>query len=571
MRILYHSSLNRPLLFHASVNKFTYSSAYSYNINNGKISKLLKEGGPQTANTSIKKKNLIYPGQSGLGRIIGNYQQKNQIFMPAYVGEWSSKFPKYSLVTVNLKNGRPKLFENGNTQTRDWIVGEDGTVYAREDHNRETNTYRIATKRNGVWEDVFVDKNAPLAPLNLKGINPDKSGLIVTNYLENGEEALLQLNWDGSFSSPIFKKSNAEIDYVISDSNRNIYGVSFTGMTPSYGFLDENLNDAMNSLIKSYPGFSILLTSWSDDWKKMIVQVSGGNQAGGFFIYNTETREVSKLIDSRDIPAEAIGEVITIEYPARDGTKIPSLLTWPVGKSERENLPTIILPHGGPESYDQMYFDWLAQYFSNRGYLVLQPNFRGSTGFGWDFRQQGRGQWGGLMQDDISDGIHALVKNGYSDPDKVCIVGASYGGYAALAGGSFTPELYKCIIAFAPVTDLPRILYTERLRYGENSHIVEYWTRVIGDRKTDKEKLKSISPIHHAEKFTSPVLLIHGNKDSVVNINQSVSMHDALKKAGKEVEFVKVKGGDHWLSTSETRLETLQAIDSFIAKHNPAN
>lgn len=229
------------------------------------------------------------------------------------------------------------------------------------------------------------------------------------------------------------------------------------------------------------------------------------------------------------------------------------------------------MPHGGPASYDQVQFDWMAQYFANRGYLVLQPNFRGSEGFGWNHLRQGRKQWGGLMQDDVTDGVKALIDGGYADPDKICIVGASYGGFSALSGGATTPDLYRCVAAIAPVTDLPRFLEYNKEEYGKNGRGYVYWTRNIGDPKTDKQKLKQTSPVNQAESFNAPVLLIHGKDDTVVHIRQSEVMRKALKKAGKDVEFIKLKGEDHWLSTSETRLDTLRALDAFISEHNPVN
>ena len=226
------------------------------------------------------------------------------------------------------------------------------------------------------------------------------------------------------------------------------------------------------------------------------------------------------------------------------------------------------MPHGGPEAHDSVRFDWMAQYFASRGYVVLQPNFRGSDGFGAKYKLAGRGEWGRrIMQHDVTDAINSMIKTGWADKDRVCIVGASYGGYAALAGGAFTPDLYRCVAAIAPVADLPTMIYDERRESGSDSWVVTYWKRLIGDPRSERDKLKSISPSEHAAEFTAPVLLIHGNDDIVVPMHQSVIMERALKKAGKPVEFVRLKGGDHWLSTSETRLETLERLATFVDRH----
>ena len=228
-----------------------------------------------------------------------------------------------------------------------------------------------------------------------------------------------------------------------------------------------------------------------------------------------------------------------------------------------------MLPHGGPESYDSIGFDYMAQFFAQKGYLVIQPNFRGSTGFGYHFRDAGRGKWGREMQDDITDSLAHFVEAGVADPERACIVGFSYGGYAALAGGAFTPDLYKCVIAGAPVSDLPMMLNQERRDHGSDHWVVAYWKRVIGDSRKERELLKDVSPANFAESFQAPVLLLHGDDDTVVPIAQSRRMEARLKRADKQVEFVRLKGEDHWLSIAETRIQALEAMGSFLDKHLP--
>ena len=196
--------------------------------------------------------------------------------------------------------------------------------------------------------------------------------------------------------------------------------------------------------------------------------------------------------------------------------------------------------------------------------MVLQPNFRGSTGFGGEFFEAGHGEWGAKMQDDITDGVEALVSMGSVDPQRVCIVGASYGGYAALAGGAFTSELYRCVAAIAPVSDVELMLAETRRDYGRHHWVIDYWKDLAG---ADKQKLRAISPVNHSDAFKAPVLLIHGKDDTVVPIRQSVVMAKALRKAGKDVELIRIKGADHWLSRAETRLATLDALDKFVARH----
>jgi dipeptidyl aminopeptidase/acylaminoacyl peptidase len=215
-------------------------------------------------------------------------------------------------------------------------------------------------------------------------------------------------------------------------------------------------------------------------------------------------------------------------------------------------------------------FDWLAHFLASRGYAVLQPNYRGSGGYGRDWEEAGYGGWGvGVMQHDLTDGVAAVVAAGIADPERVCIVGASYGGYAALAGAAFTPELYRCAASFGGVSDLRDMLVVQRGRRDGRSAVVTYWEESVGFEDTGlaRDRLAAMSPLQHAERVQAAVLLIHGRDDSVVPIGQSRAMERALRAAGKSVQLVELEGEDHWLSVAATRLELLKAVDGFLAEH----
>jgi dipeptidyl aminopeptidase/acylaminoacyl peptidase len=259
-----------------------------------------------------------------------------------------------------------------------------------------------------------------------------------------------------------------------------------------------------------------------------------------------------------------LGEVRSLSYKARDGTSIPAYLTLPPGAAQK-NLPLVVLPHGGPEARDEYEFQWWPQFLATRGYAVLQPQFRGSTGYGDAFRRAGYGQWGGLMQDDVTDGVKAMIEQGIADPKRVCIVGASYGGYAALAGAAFTPDLYRCAVSVSGVSDLPAMLGTERTQSGDESNSVAYWKESIGS-PYDKNVIER-SPARAAQQVRIPILLIHGLDDTVVPIAQSETMARELDKAGKPYSFVKLTGEDHWMSRAETRLEIMKEIEKFLGSN----
>jgi dipeptidyl aminopeptidase/acylaminoacyl peptidase len=260
-----------------------------------------------------------------------------------------------------------------------------------------------------------------------------------------------------------------------------------------------------------------------------------------------------------------------VDYRASDGLALRGVLTLPPGRQPKA-LPLVVLPHGGPAARDYPGFDWWAQAFASRGYAVFQPNFRGSSGYGIQFRNAGMGEWGRKMQTDISDGVADLAKRGIVDPKRACIVGASYGGYAALAGVTVQQGLYRCAVSVAGVADLSDMLVYERKSSdGPLSSSVRYWRAFMGASSSSDSRLTPITPASLAKQADAPVLLIHGNKDTIVPIDQSETMESALKRAGKPVELVTMDNEDHWLSREETRIVMLKSAVAFVEKYNPPN
>jgi dipeptidyl aminopeptidase/acylaminoacyl peptidase len=228
----------------------------------------------------------------------------------------------------------------------------------------------------------------------------------------------------------------------------------------------------------------------------------------------------------------------------------------------------VVLVHGGPAAEDTAEFDWWSQALADQGYAVLQANYRGSS-LGWNFLSAGFGQWGRKMQSDLSDGVRYLVRLGIADPARVCIVGASYGGYAALAGAALDPGVYRCAVSVAGISDIKRWLQWETQQHLFSPSVVRYWDRFLGVSGPRDPQVAAISPISHVDAVSIPVLLIHGRDDTVVPYEQSSAMLDALRHAGKQVELVPLKHEDHWLSSSETRRQMLEASVAFLRAHNP--
>ena len=227
------------------------------------------------------------------------------------------------------------------------------------------------------------------------------------------------------------------------------------------------------------------------------------------------------------------------------------------------------MPHGGPEARDSYGYDFFVQFLAWRGYAVFQPNFRGSEGSGRTFANAGRRQWGRRMQDDVTDGVMRLIESGTADRNRMCIVGASYGGYAALAGATLTPDLYKCAVSIAGVTDLLDLLAAERRNAGRGSTRYSYSMALIGDPERDRDELIAVSPARQASRVNIPILLIHGSEDSIVPFEQSETMRDALQEAGKQVELIRLEDEGHaWSNWSrENRQRLLEETDRFLARH----
>ncbi|KCZ65881.1 hypothetical protein L53_00810 [Hyphomonas sp. L-53-1-40] len=537
--------------------EFEYSGAFSFNLKTKHLKFLLRG----TDN--------IYPAQGGLGRIVGDDADPGHIFMPAYVGDRYSD-PNYNLLRVNLKTGKGRRFKSGVDNTVDWFVDKDGTVLAREDYNNTTDTYRVYTYVNGKRELIYELETSQLPP-GVTGIKADRSALLFSDGSDADDSGnVYELDFSGQLTPASLGGKGGTIERIIKDGNRFVLGVEYSGAVPSYKFYDPDVDAAVSGMVNQFSTASVNLVSWTDDWSKLLYLIYGSDTPGSYVLQDRETGQLMLVADERDnIPPDAVGQMVSVNYKARDGLNIPSILTWPAGVDieTASKLPLVVMPHGGPESYDAVGFDWMAQYFANRGYLVLQPNFRGSSGYGTEHRILGKGEWGGKMQDDITDGVQTLVEQGLADPTRVCIVGASYGGYAALAGGAFTPDLYKCVVAIAPVSDIRPLLVDVKWDNGRKHWALDYWQENIGDLDEEREKLNAISPARAADKFTAPVLLIHGNDDTVVPIKQSEIMERALEKAGKDVTFIKLPGEDHWMSDGDTRIEALRAMASFVDQH----
>ncbi|HEY2885739.1 MAG TPA: S9 family peptidase [Rhizomicrobium sp.] len=465
---------------------------------------------------------------------------------------------------------RVRLIQQGNPLSEGWIVDQNGNVVAAVEYNESNKDWVLNLEIRNRWVKA-VDVVTPIDIPTIEGFSADGRSLIV-RMLDKGSIAIKQVSLaDGS----VTEMANAEpyLAYPIVDERTGrVVGHVRTDSTVHYAFLDGSDQARWNSVVQAFPGETVELVSASSDKKRVIVRVDGPRSGCEYEFVDLNTG-AAKTIGPKfeGIGAADVSDVKYISYAAADGRSIPAYLTLPRGRAPK-NLPLVVLAHGGPTAQDEPGFDWWAQALASRGYAVLQPQFRGSTGFGWEHLSAGFGQWGRKMQTDLSDGVRHLASQGIVDPKRVCIVGASYGGYAALAGPTLDRGVYRCAVAVAPVSDPHEMLRWQRNRQiTSDSVALRFWSRFMGVESYDDSKLSDISPVAHAAQADAPILLIHGTNDTVVPISQSEDMDSALHKAGKSVSFVRLDSEDHWLSRSETREQMLQATVAFLETHNPAN
>lgn len=552
--LIMHKSLTTR--FPGYVGEYEFYGAISINFRTNKSKQLL-----------ARNKNLLHP-QLELNNILGPAAKKGHVLMAARSGtnqdNWS-----YDIFRVNLDSGKAKRIQIGKQKTIDWFIDDKEVVHAREDFDNKKDQHQVMIRKDKKWKPIFSNE-VEIIEHAFVGLSADNQSLVLIDESPDGNfDALYHFSLtDGLMSKPVLFQEGKEIDATIQGWNGQVLGVRYAGFKPSYQFYDEKITAEIGEVVAQLENSSVGILEFSRDLSKVLLLVEGGGISGRYLLYDRIAKKISLIANKRpEIPGEFTSTTQTINIKARDGIDIPTLVTLPSTLSNPQNLPAIMLPHGGPEAHDQIGFDYQVQYFAYLGYVVIQPNFRGSTGFGHAHKLKGRGKWGKEMQTDLSDALKYLVEDGLVDPQRVCIVGSSYGGYAALAGGAFTPDLYRCVVASAPVSDLPRMLKDELRGAGKDHWVVAYWNRVIGDRKEDKEKLKDVSPAYHAENFVAPVLLLHGDDDTVVPFNQSKIMHKKLKKAGKDVTLIKLKNEDHWMSNEGTRVQSMEAISKFVGEH----
>lgn len=469
------------------------------------------------------------------------------------------------LIRVDLETHLSQVAQSAAAGHLGWILDDNGEVAAEETYNEHDHRWSISIRSDGRMREAAAGQEQIDIP-RLLGLGPAGDTLLLSEH-EDGEAVWRSLSLKaGSVGAPLEEKK-PQGEPIEDPLTSRVIGSSRDGDSTEYVFFDPALQRSWNTIVGTFPGERVRLESASANFHKAIVRVEGAKTGFVYALVDLDTARATVLGDVYNGITQPL-EVRRITYAASDGLQIPAYLTVPRGR-EPKNLPLIVLTHGGPAAHDTADFDWWSQALADQGYAVLRPNYRGSD-IDWAFMSRGFGEWGRGMQTDLSDGVRYLVKQGIADTTRVCIVGASYGGYAALAGASLDPGVYRCAVAVAGISDIKRMLDWVNTRRGSRDNWSQrYWDRFMGVSGPDDPAVASISPIMHLDAITTPVLLIHGKDDTVVPFEQSQVMYDTLHKQGKEAQLVVLKGEDHWLSHGETRLQMLQSSVAFLRAHNP--
>lgn len=543
---------------------FELSTAFLLDITAGTVRQLLIPGEPP-----------IYAGQTGLGHILGVSPDGTYAYMKAFTfkektgrpGEDGPNVVYHSLLKVNLKEKKaPAIVSLGTRDTNDYFLDDKGNVLAQESYQDYVNIHKIRARVNDDWVDIFKEKTE-IQTKSFVGVTPDYKSLVMieTDAATGYKAYYTMLLADGTVSGPLLGRDDADIEGVIRTPQGVVLGVRYSGLIPSYQLFDPVANKKVKDILAAFPEHSVYLIDWSPDLKNILVNVQGSTAPSDYYLFS-EGKDPQFLTSAYPkVKQSDLNPIGKITVTTRDALKMPTLITIPKGSvGAIKNLPAIIMPHGGPASHDTIGFDWMVQALANEGYLVIQPQFRGSDGFGLAHEKAGHGEWGKKMQDDLTDTVAFAVKKGFIDPKRVCIVGASYGGYAALAGGAFTPDLYQCVVSIAGIGNLKTMLAWDKSQNGRDSWIVTYMEQQFTNGEADSQAMAAASPENFAESFKAPVLLLHGTEDKRVPFKQSEQMNSALLKAKKNVSLVELKGEDHHLSNSETRLQTLEEMVKFV-------
>lgn len=473
-----------------------------------------------------------------------------------------------SVYRVDLKDGRTRLLQKGSVHTERFAFNQTGDAIARLDVERHINLWEIRDIRDG-RDHVIATGSEDLGQLAFAGALANGDIAVVGRPNQEDNFLLYGINPDTGATSILFEDSDRDISEAITDPWLHIIvGASWVGDGYSESYLDPQLAGVHQKLKSMAPGGSIRLRTWTADRSRIVVFIETAKDAGGYYLFDVAKSQLSLIgmVHPEIKGIAALGDRQAITYSARDGVRVPAVLTLPANKPAKL-LPLVVLSAGDARDHANLEYSWMASFLATRGYAVVEPNERGTIGYGHAWKTDGDGQWAHQMNDDIQDAATSLAKAGLIDKDRVCIVGTGDGGYSALLAATTSPDLYRCAVSVNGIADMTRYITYLKLRTWTYSTFRRWYTKLLGPDAASNKALKAVSPTHLAEAVQADVLLIHDVSDTLSPLSQSESMAAALKRAGKRVQLKVLPGEDHYLEEPENRIQVLQEIGTFFAAH----
>lgn len=465
---------------------------------------------------------------------------------------------------LNVETGDLKMVAENPGNIASWSTDHDGNI-------------RVATTTDGVNTSLLYRKTESdpwktVITTNFKeSFTPqfftfDNKALYGVSNIGRDKAAVVEFDPEsGKETQVLFERPDVDVSGLnYSKKRKVITTASFTTWKEERKFFDPVAEALYDTLTGKLPGYDIYIVSANKEEDTFIVRTITDRSLGAFYLYDSKSGALTKIADRNPwLKEDELAEMKPVEYAARDGLIIHGYLTVPKGKPAK-NLPIVVNPHGGPWVRDDWGFNPEVQFLANRGFGVLQMNYRGSTGYGRRFWEAGFRQWGQSMQDDITDGVKWLVDQGIADPKRVAIYGGSYGGYAVLAGLTKTPDLYAAGVDYVGVSNLFTFMKT----------VPPYWKpfldmmyEMVGNPAKDQALFEQNSPALNAEKIKTPLFVAQGAKDPRVNINESNQIVDALKKRGIDVEYMVKQDEGHGFHNEENRFSFYEAMEQFLEKY----
>lgn len=466
-----------------------------------------------------------------------------------------------SVYKLNIYTKRKERITKGKMQIRNYMTDQQSELRLAKMLNYKTGEAKVYVRQVGSekWQSIHEYNGLEEQGITPKGFDLDPNILYYTAYQSN-MKALYKMDIRTQKSELVFEDPDYDVDgrLIYSKKTRGVIGLSHSNTPTGRIYWDKARDNFQKAFDKALPDTDNYLASFSRDENNYILYTENDFTPGAYYYGDRKLGELVLMFEQYpDIRPELLTEHKLVTYKARDGVEIEGYLTLP--KDTQGPLPTIMHPHGRPGARDLSGFDYWTSFFTNRGYAVFRPNFRGSTGYGLEFAESQMQSWGLAMQDDLEDAAIWLVKEGIAKKDKMCIVGASYGGYAAAMAAVKTPDLFQCAVSFAGVTDLRQLVVRSR-RYVNTKFV----KKQIG---SDTDDLEARSPYHNAEKIKIPMLIVHGEDDRVVDVSQSEKLADELADLERPVEYIELENGDHHLSIQRNRHQFFAAMDVFLKRH----